>query len=130
MSVQASVSRGYLAVFSTNPQDQAGGSSGHGGNAIGLAAGGGGLAWRDGALQDVRLGGTTSLDGDLDLKGHRLLNFNFDAPDIDRVDVSYFFRFDTLVDLSIPADLNPLFVLTDAHHGQLQKNDDTLRHGP
>lgn len=93
VSVQASVSRGYLAVFSsTNAEDQVGGATGRGGNALGLASGGGGLAWRDGALQDVTFGGTTTLDGDLDLKGHRLLNYNFEVPDIDRVDVSHCLR--------------------------------------
>ncbi|CAM9201060.1 unnamed protein product [Hapterophycus canaliculatus] len=86
VSVQASVSHGYLAVFSANAGDQAEETGSRSGNALGLASGGGGLAWRDGALQDVKLGGTTTIDGDLDLRGHRLLNFDFETPDIDRVD--------------------------------------------
>lgn len=58
-----------------------------GGKLLGQATGGGGLAWRDGALQGVRLGGTTMMEGDLDLKGHRILNFDHKTPDIDNLEV-------------------------------------------
>lgn len=68
----------------------AGGPDGGGdavGKSLGQAVGGGGLAWRDGALQDVRLAGRTTLEGDLDLGGHRLLNFDMETPDLDSVEV-------------------------------------------
>lgn len=68
--------------------DSAAGLNGEGhGKLLGQATGGGGLAWRDGALQDVRLGGATTMEGDLDMGGHRLLNFNIEGPDLDRLDV-------------------------------------------
>ncbi|CAN0082558.1 unnamed protein product, partial [Ectocarpus sp. 8 AP-2014] len=86
VSVQASVSRGHLAVFSSQTSEDEDGSTGSSGKALGLASGGGGLAWQDGALQDVRLGGTTTLEGNLDLGGHRLLNFDYETPDLEHVD--------------------------------------------
>ncbi|CAM9167242.1 unnamed protein product [Ectocarpus sp. 12 AP-2014] len=86
VSVQASVSRGHLAVFSSQTSEDEDGSNGSSGKTLGLASGGGGLAWQDGALQDVRLGGTTTLEGNLDLGGHRLLNFDFETPDLEHVD--------------------------------------------
>lgn len=90
MSTQSAVSRGHIAVFSSeNSDDNFGGSSSNGsGKSLGLASGGGGLAWRDGALQNVRLGGTTTLEGDLDLGGHRLFNVDLETPDFDHVEVS------------------------------------------
>lgn len=90
VSAKPAVSRGHLALFSSeNSDDQFGGVSGKGGGkSLGLASGGAGLAWRDGALQNVRLGGTTTLEGDLDLGGHRLLNYDAEAPNIDYVEVS------------------------------------------
>ncbi|CAM9302579.1 unnamed protein product [Ectocarpus fasciculatus] len=86
VSVQASVSRGHLAVFSSQTSEDEDRSTGSSSKALGLASGGGGLAWQDGALQDVRLGGTTTLEGNLDLGGHRLLNFNYETPDLEHVD--------------------------------------------
>lgn len=82
------MSRGHLAVFSSQTSEDEDRSTGSSGKALGLASGGGGLAWQDGALQDVRLGGTTTLEGNLDLGGHRLLNFNYETPDLEHVDVS------------------------------------------
>lgn len=93
VSAQPSVSRGFVAVFSSHDDQKSeniAGGSGAGeasGKPLGLAAGGGGLAWRDGALQDVRLGGTTTFEGDIDLRGHRLLNFDMETPDFDNVEV-------------------------------------------
>lgn len=79
------MSRGHLAVFSSDtPDDQDGSGDG---KSLGLASGGGGIAWQDGALQNVRLGGTTKLEGDLDLGGHRLLNFDMETPDLEHVEV-------------------------------------------
>lgn len=90
VSAKPVVSHGHLALFSSeNSDDQFGGGSGNGsGKSLGLASGGGGLAWRDGALQNVRLGGTTTLEGDLDFGGHRLLNYDVELPDFDHVEVS------------------------------------------
>lgn len=85
VSAKSSVARGHLAVFSSENLDGEG-ERGRG-KSLGLASGGGGLAWQDGALQDVRLGGTTKLEGDLDLGGHRLLNFDFKVPDLEHVEV-------------------------------------------
>lgn len=89
VSAKSTVSRGHLAVFSSETSDeQVGGSIGNGsGKSLGLASGGGGLAWRDGALQNVRLGGITTLEGDLDLGGHRLLNYDVETPDFDHIEV-------------------------------------------
>lgn len=78
------MSRGHLAVFSAEISDDEGG---RGGKSLGLASGGDGLAWRDGALQNVKLGGTTKLEGDLDMGGHRLLNIDFETPDLEHIEV-------------------------------------------
>lgn len=88
MAAKASVSRGHLAVFSSQTSEDEDRSNGSSGKVLGLALGGGGLAWQDGALQDVRLGGTTTLEGNLDLGGHRLLNCDYETPDLEHVDVS------------------------------------------
>ena len=88
VSAEPSVSRGFVAIFSSG--DDKSDKLSHGvkaGKSLGLAAGGGGLAWRDGALQDVRLGGTTTFEGDIDLRGHRLLNFDMETPDFDNLEV-------------------------------------------
>lgn len=96
VSAQPSVSRGFVAVFSSHDGEAsetnaaglgAGGGGAASGKPLGLAAGGGGLAWRDGALQDVTLGGTTTFEGDVDLRGHRLLNFDMETKDFDNVEV-------------------------------------------
>lgn len=84
VTAKSSIARGHLALFSDNSDGEGDGGRG---KSLGLASGGGGLAWQDGALQDVRLGGTTKLEGDLDLGGHRLLNFDFEAPDLEHVEV-------------------------------------------
>ena len=85
MSPKSSVSRGHLAVFSAETSDDDRGSGG--GKSLGLASGGEGLAWQDGALQNVRLGGTTKLEGDLDMRGHRLLNIDLQTPDLENIEV-------------------------------------------
>lgn len=89
VSARPSVSQGYLAVFSSSNEkyDSSGLAGGGTGKALGQAVGGGGLAWRDGALQNVHLGGTTTLEGDLDLAGHRLLNFDAGSPGLKDVEV-------------------------------------------
>lgn len=86
MSPKPSVSSGHLAVFSADNADDQGGSGA--GEPLGLASGGEGLAWQDGALQNVRLGGTTKLAGDLDMGGHRLLNADLETPDLEHVEVT------------------------------------------
>lgn len=85
MSPKSSVSRGHLAVFSAESSDDEDGSGG--GKSLGQASGGEGLAWHDGALQNVKLGGTTKLEGDLDMGGHRLLNVELETPDLEHVEV-------------------------------------------
>lgn len=84
MSARQTISQGFLAVFSSEHE---GAGAGGGGKSLGQASGGGGLAWRDGAVQDLRLGGTTVLEGDLDVAGYRLLNFNVDLPMTDELEV-------------------------------------------
>ena len=86
MSSKSSVSRGHLAVFSAESSDDEGVSGG--GKSLGLASGGEGLVWQDGALQNVKLGGTTKLEGDLDMRGHRLLNVDLETPDLEHIEVS------------------------------------------
>lgn len=85
VSAKSSVSRGHLAVFMSEHSDEQG--AGGAGRSLGLASGSGGLAWQDGALQNVRLGGTTKLEGDLDVGGHRLLNFDLGTRDLENVEV-------------------------------------------
>lgn len=85
MSPKSSVSRGHIAVFSAEASDDEDGSGGR--KSLGLASGGEGLAWREGALQNVKLGGTTKLEGDLDMGGHRLLNIDLDTPDLEHIEV-------------------------------------------
>lgn len=90
LSPEPSISRGFLAVFSEEDFDASVAASAKGGairRSLGLAAGGGGLAWRNGAIQDLRLGGTTTLEGDLDLAGHRLLNVDAQTPDLENLEV-------------------------------------------
>ena len=82
------ISRGLIAVFTSSPEegdvDSDDGLVG-GSKSLGRA----GLAWREGALQNVRLGGKTTLEGDLDMGGHRLLNFDLGTltGDLDHVEV-------------------------------------------
>eukprot|EP00903_Cladosiphon_okamuranus_P017553 g16167.t1 len=84
MSPKSSVSHGHIAVFSAEISDDEGGSGG--GKSLGLASGGEGLSWREGALQNVKLGGTTKLEGDLDMGGHRLLNVDLEVPDLEHIE--------------------------------------------
>lgn len=90
ISRSASVSQGFLAVLSTESQTvSSDGSPAAGASTLGRAAGatGRGVAFRDGALHNLRLGGTTTLEGDLDLAGHRLLNSDMAGPKLDELEV-------------------------------------------
>lgn len=87
ITTRPAVSRGYLAVFSSEADNSADDGAERKAT-LGQAAGGGKLAFRDGAVQDLRLGGTTVLEGDLDMGGHRLLNFDMGIPDFDELEVT------------------------------------------
>lgn len=84
ISTSPSISRGFVAVLASSEEHQFDTDDILGG---GEFLGKANLVWQDGALQNIRLGGTTTLEGDLDLRGHRLLNFDLGTRGLDHVEV-------------------------------------------
>lgn len=84
ISTPPSISRGFVAVLASSDEHQFDIDDLLGG---GKFLGKADLVWQDGALQNIRLGGTTTLEGDLDLRGHRLLNFDLGTRGLDHVEV-------------------------------------------
>lgn len=78
------MSRGFVAVLASSEEHQFDTDDILGG---GEFLGKADLVWQDGALQNIRLGGTTTLEGDLNLSGHRLLNFDLGTRGLDHVEV-------------------------------------------
>lgn len=89
VSTRVPISHGFVSIFSADKQGDDEYGSRARGHKLGEAGGGDGLEWRDGALQDLRLGGMTIMNGDLDLRGNRILNFDMMKRDFDELKVQH-----------------------------------------